>query len=136
MTSMLDRLNGATDMEGTMPIPESLPAVPGTSAIPWWTGAIGLDPDVRYTDWTYKAECAAIACAIQVLGLDAGRADWLRGQMKAPVRKWAEWLIAGGEEQAPKRTMTLRLVCERSATIGPDHILDVARTLCAAGTLR
>ena len=83
----------------------------------------------------YKAECAAIACAIHVLGLNAGRASWPRGQMKAPVRKWAEWLAAD-QEQAPKRTMALRLVCERSATIHPDHILDVARTFCAAGTLR
>jgi hypothetical protein len=135
VTSILDRLNGVTDMEGAMPVSESLPAVPGTSAIPWWTGVPGIDPDVRYAIWEYKAECAAIACAVHVLGLDAGRADWLRGQMKAPVRKWAEWLVAGGEEQVPKRTMTLRLVCERSAAIGPDHILDVARTLCAAGTL-
>ena len=119
-----------------MPFPESLPSVPGTSAIPWWTGAIGVDPDVRWADWIYKAECAAIACGVHVLGLDAGRAEWLRGQMKAPVRKWAEWLTSGGEAQAPKRTMTLRLVCERAAAIHPDYILTVAKELCAAGTLR
>jgi hypothetical protein len=135
MTSILDRVAG-TDEGALMPIPESLPAVPGTSAIPWWMGVPGLDPDVRWADWEYKAECAAIACGVHVLGLDAGRASWLQGQMKAPVRKWAEWLVAGGEGQAPKRAMTLRLVCERSAAIGPDHILDVAKTLCAAGTLR
>ena len=119
-----------------MPFPESLPAVPGTSAIPWWTGVPGLDPDVRYADWVYGAECAAIACGVHVLGLDAGRAEWLRGQMKAPVRKWAEWLTGGGELQAPKRTMTLRLVCERAAAIDPDYILTVAQNLCNAGTLR
>jgi hypothetical protein len=136
MTGLLDRLNGATDMEGTMPIPESLPAVPGTSAIPWWTGVMGLDPDVRWADVGYAAECAAIACGIYVLGLDAGRADWLRGQIKAPVTKWAGWLVAGGEEQVPKRTLILRLVCERSVAIHPENILKVAETLCAAGTLR
>ena len=119
-----------------MPTPGSLPAVPGTSAIPWWIGVIGLDPDVRYTDWVYKAECAAIACGVVVLGLDAGRADWLRGQMQAPVTRWAKWLVEGGEAQAPKRMMTLRLVCERSAAIHPDHILKDAQNLCAAGTLR
>ena len=136
MTTFLDRTTG-TETEGAlMPIPESLPAVPGTSAIPWWTGVMGLDPDVRWASVGYAAECAAIACGVYVLGLDAGRADWLRGQMKAPVRKWAEWLVAGGEEQAPKRTMALRLVCERSAAIGPDYILDVAKALCTAGTLR
>ncbi len=119
-----------------MPTPGSLPAVPGTSAIPWWTGVPGLDPDTRYTDWIYKAECAAIACGVQVLGLDAGRADWLRGQMQAPVTRWAKWLVEGGEAQAPKRMMTLRLVCERSAAIHPDHILKDAQNLCSAGTLR
>ena len=135
MTSILDRMTG-TDEGTLMPIPQSLPSVPGTSAIPWWTGVPGIDPDARYTDWIYKAECAAIACGVVVFGLDAGRADWLRGQMKAPVKKWAEWLVKGGELQAPKRTMTLRLVCERSAAIHPDHILGVAEELCNAGTLR
>lgn len=136
MTSMLERLTGAEPEGAYMPIPESLPPVPGTSVIPWWTGVPGLDPDVRYADWVYRAECAAIACAVHVLGLDAGRADWRRGQMKSPVKKWAEWLTDGGEAELPKRTMTLRLVCERSAAIHPDSILGVARELCVAGTLR
>ncbi len=135
--TVIDRLAGADiEPEGTMPTPGSLPAVPGTSAIPWWTGVPGLDPDTRYTDWIYKAECAAIACGVHVLGLDAGRADWLRGQMQAPVTRWAKWLVEGGEAQAPKRMMTLRLVCERSAAIHPDHILKDAQNLCSAGTLR
>ena len=134
--TVIDRLTGADiEPEGIVPFPESLPAVPGTSAIPWWTGVPGLDPDVHYKDWIYAAECAAIACAVHVLGLDAGRAEWLRGQMKAPVRKWAEWL-AYDQAQAPKRAMTLRLVCERAAVISPDYILQVAKDLCNAGTLR
>ena len=138
MTSMLSRMAGAiTDLEETsMPTPESLPAVPGTSAIPWWTGVMGLDPDVRWANVGYAAECAAIACGVYVLGLYAGRADLLRRQMKSPVKKWLEWLVAGGEEQVPKRAMTLRLVCERSEAIGPDYILAVAKELCDAGTLR
>jgi hypothetical protein len=73
---------------------------------------------------------------VHVLGLDAGRADWLRGQMKAPVTKWAKWLAEGGEYDAPRRMMTLRLVCERSAEIHPDQILKIAEELCDAGTLR
>jgi hypothetical protein len=52
------------------------------------------------------------------------------------VRKWAQWLTEGGEAQAPKRTLTLRLVCERSAAISPGQILSVAQDLCSAGTLR
>lgn len=136
--TVIDRLMGAdVEPEGTsMSFPGSLPAVPGTSAIPWWTGVPGLDPDVRYESWKYKVSCAAIACGVHVLGLDAGRADWLRGQMKAPVTKWAKWLAEGGEYDAPRRMMTLRLVCERSAEIHPDQILKIAEELCDAGTLR
>ena len=115
---------------------QGLPAVPGTSQIPWWTGVPGLDPDVRYQDWYYAAECAAIACGIHVLGADAGRAEWLRGQIKSPVAQWAKWLTDGGEFEAPKRRLALRMLCERSDAIGPDHILSVAKAICNAGTLR
>lgn len=139
MTSLLDRFTGpAADLEDTpvtTPRPFSL-AVPGTSQVPWWTGVPGLDPDIRYQDWVYAAECAAIACGIHVLGADAGRADWLRGHIKNPVRKWAEWLTGGGEFEAPKRTLTLRMLCERSDAISPDHILPAAQAICTAGTLR
>jgi hypothetical protein len=115
---------------------QGLPPVPGASMIPWWKGVPGLDPDIRYADWTYAAECAAIACGIHVLGADAGRAEWLRGRMKSPVRAWVAWLSEGGEFEAPKRTLTLRLLCERSETIGPDYILTAAKDICSAGTLR
>ena len=105
MTTLLDRLTGTDpEPEVTMTVPrQGLPPVPGSSMIPWWTGVPGLDPDVRYHDWMYAAECAAIACGIHVLGADAARADWLRGQIKGPVNKWAEWLTAGGEFEAPER---------------------------------
>lgn len=138
MTVMERRMGADTEPEGAvMPIlQQGLPTVPGTSAIPWWTGVPGLDPDLRYDDWVYAAECAAIACGIHVLGADAGRADWLRGQIKGPVRKWAQWLTDGGQAQAPKRTLTLRMLCERSNAIHPDHILSVAQSICSAGTLR
>jgi hypothetical protein len=117
--------------------PQGLPTVPGTSMIPWWTGVPLLDPDLRnYGDLTYAAGCAAIACGVHVFGLNAGYADWSRRQMKSPVRKWAEWLIDAGEVQVPKRTLTLRLVCERAAAFDPDNILQVAKDLCDAGTLR
>jgi len=137
--TVMERLMGAdTEPEEprmTFP-PQGLPAVPGTSAIPWWTGVPGLDPDLHYKDWIYAAECAAIACGVHVLGLDAARVEWARLRMKSPVQRWAKWLTDGGQAQAPKRTLTLRLVCERSATIDPEYILKVAQDLCAAGTLR
>lgn len=138
MTTLLERFSGASDeLEGAgMPVPEGLPAVPGTSAIPWWTGVPGLDPDVRYTDWVYAAECSAMACGVYVLGADAGRAEWLRFKLSAPVKKWAEWLVGGGEADAPKRRLVLRMVCERSAAIPPDHILSAAQNIHAAATLR
>ena len=138
MTILDHRRSADTEPEGVpMPIPQQgLPTVPGTSAIPWWTGVPGLDPDCHYKDWVYAAECAAIACGIHVLGADAGRADWLKGQIKGPVRKWAQWLTDGGQAQAPKRTLVLRMLCERSTVIGPDYILPVAQNICAAGTLR
>lgn len=138
MTSIFDRFTSADEPEAPpMTVPrQGLPPVPGASMIPWWTGVPGLDPDVRYQDWMYAAECAAIACGIHVLGADAARADWLRGQIKNPVRKWAEWLTAGGEFEAPKRRLVLRMLCERSDAIGPDHILPVAKDICSAGTLR
>ena len=139
MTSLMERITGPADTLEDRPVTTPRPfalAVPGTSQVPWWTGVPGLDPDVRYQDWQYAAECAAIACGIHVLGADAGRADWLRGHIKNPVRKWAEWLTAGGEFEAPKRTLTLRMLCERSDAIGPDYILAAAKDICAAGTLR
>ena len=139
MTTLMERLTGADSEPEVAPMTvprQGLPPVPGASMIPWWTGVPGLDPDVRYEDWIYAAECAAIACGIHVLGADAARADWLRGQIKGPVKKWAEWLTAGGEFEAPKRRLVLRMLCERSDAIGPDHILSVARDICNAGTLR
>ena len=91
MTSMLSRMAGAiTDLEEiSMPTPESLPAVPGTSAIPWWTGVIGLDPDVRWANVGYKAECAAIACGVLRARPYAGRADWLRRANEIPRKEVA-----------------------------------------------
>ena len=139
MTSLMERLAGVTDEPEVAPMTvprQGLPAVPGASMIPWWTGVPGLDPDVRYQDWIYAAECAAIACGIHVLGADAARAEWLRGRIKSPVKAWAEWLTSGGEFLAPKRTLALRMLCERSDAIGPDHILAAAKDICTAGTLR
>src|SRR5580704_13920273 len=96
MVTILERLTGASgDLEEIpMPVPpQGLPAVPGTSAIPWWTGVPGLDPDCRVDDWAYAAGCAAMACAAQVLGSGAGRADWWRTQKSAPAARWLAWLL-------------------------------------------
>jgi hypothetical protein len=138
MSMLLDRITGTDpEPEVTMTVPrQGLPPVPGASMIPWWTGVPSLDPDVRYADWIYAAECAAIACGIHVLGADAARAEWLRGRIKSPVRAWTDWLTSGGDAEAPKRTLALRMLCERSDAISPDHILPVAKDICHAGTLR
>lgn len=137
MTSILGRLTGTAEPEVPMTIPRhGSPSVPGASQVPWFTGVPVLDPDVsRFADWEYAAECVAIACGVYVLGADAGRTEWLRGHMKSPVRKWAEWL---GSSQAdmPKRALALRMLCERAGTIHPDNILSVAQSICSAGTLR
>ena len=90
MTSILERWTGASDELEETPVPvprQGLPAVPGTSAIPWWTGVPGLDPDCRDEDWAQAAGFAAMACAAQVLGTSAGRADWWRTEKSAPGRE-------------------------------------------------
>jgi hypothetical protein len=136
MTAILDRFTG-TEPEAPMPAPQPALPVPGTSAIPWWTGVCGLDPDIRVTpgDWLFAAECSAMACAAQVLGTDAGRADWWRSARSAPARKWLEWLTeSGGDADIRKRILALRLVCERAAVIHDEHILDAVRSLYAACT--
>jgi hypothetical protein len=137
MTSILNRFT-STDhdaMEGEpMPAPQQgLPAVPGTSAIPWWTGVPGLDPDCRVDDWAFAASCAAMACAAQVLGGNAGRADWWRTQKSAPAAKWLEWLLgATHDADARKRILALRLICERAAVIPDEYILHAAQSLHAS----
>jgi hypothetical protein len=139
VTSLLERIIPAGEPEEapvtTPPLPFT-PAVPGTSAIPWWTGVPGLDPDVRAVDWQMAAECSAMACAAQVLGGDAGRADWWRSAKSAPARKWVTWLLDAPDElDGRKRILALRLICERAAVIGDDHILYAAQSLHAACTL-
>ena len=139
MTSLLDRITGsADDLEDapvTTPMPFT-PAVPGTSTIVWWFGIPGLDPDIRVApeDWLFAAECSAMACAAQVVGLDAGRADWWRSAKSAPARKWLEWLLEAqpGSPDMRKRILALRLVCERAAVISDDYILHAAQSLHAA----
>ena len=139
MTSLLERMTGtADDLEETtvtFPPQPYAPAVPGISAIPWWTGVPGLDPDIRVSpeDWLFAAECSAMACAAQVLGSGAGRADWWRSVRSAPARKWLDWLLdAPGEADARKRILALRLICERAAVIDDEHILHAAQSLHAA----
>ena len=139
MTSLLERMTGTGDdlEETTVTFPPQpyAPAVPGISAIPWWTGVPGLDPEIRVgpADWLLAAECSAMACAAQVIGIDAGRADWWRSARSAPARKWLMWLLeAPGEPDTRKRILALRLVCERAAVIPDDHILQAAQSLHAA----
>jgi hypothetical protein len=142
MTALLDRFTGTDEPERTpvtTPRPFA-PSVPGASAIPWWTGVPGLDPDIRVSEdgWLFAAECSAMACAAQVIGIDAGRADWWRSVKSAPARKWLEWLLESpGEPDTRKRILALRLVCERAAAIDGDQILHAAQSLhaaCSPGT--
>lgn len=139
MTSLLDRFTGTDDEPERAPVTTPprpfAPSVPGTGSIPWWTGVPGLDPDIRVPDggWLFAAECSAMACAAQVIGIDAGRADWWRSAKSAPARKWLDWLLeAPGEADTRKRILALRLICERAAVIDDDRILDAARSLHAA----
>jgi len=137
MTAILDRFTVADhdELEETLPSPPPALPVPGTSAIPWWTGVPGLDPDIRVTDtdWLLAAEFSAMACAAQVIGTGAGRADWWRTAKSSPARKWLEWLLEGlGTPDIRKRILALRLICERAAVIGDDHILQAAQSLHAA----
>ena len=138
MVAILECLTASADdlEETSVPVPQhGLPAVPGTSAIPWWTGVPGLDPDCRVDDWAQAASFAAMACAAQVLGTGAGRADWWRSAKSAPAAKWLRWLLeATHEGDARKRILALRLICERAAVIDDDHILDAAQSLHAACT--
>ena len=117
-----------------MPIPETLPAVPGASAIPWWTGVPGLDPDCRAHNDTWAAQATAMACAAHVFGASAGyAADWWRSQKAAPAAKWLRWLVGHrGEGDAFMRRLALRLICERAASIPADQILDVIEMLYKA----
>ena len=134
MSILMDRLTGVTDeLEETLPSPPPALPVPGTSAIPWWTGVPGLDPDCKVDDWAVAAQFAAMACAAQVLGTNAGRADWWRSAKSAPAAKWVDWLLEAQHKiDAQKRILALRLVCERAAVIGDDHILQAAQSLHAA----
>lgn len=122
-----------------MPVRPSLPAVPGASSLPWWTGVPGLDPDIRVPegDWLLAAEFSAMACAAQVIGVDAGRADWWRSQKASPARRWVNWLLEGlGAPDIRKRILALRLICERADVIADEHILTAAQQLCTACTPR
>jgi len=135
VTSLLDRITGTGGDFEERPLSNLpfTPPVPGTSAIPWWTGVPGLDPDVRNTDWRVAARCSAMACAAQVFGLDAGRPRIIRG---APVRRWVGWLLEAGEDtECRMRILALRLVCERAAGADPDVVLQAAQEIYAA-TLR
>lgn len=142
MTSVLERLTAPpTEPESptVMAPPPFSPSVPGSSSLPWWTGVPGLDPEMHVgkDGWLFAAECAAMACAAQVVGIDAGRADWWRSQKASPARKWLTWLLeAPGEPDTRKRILALRLICERAAVISDDHILQAAQQLYAACTPR
>jgi hypothetical protein len=128
MTSLLDRFTGpADDLEAP---PVTTPR-PFPSAVPWWTGVPGLDPAVPVGDWAVAAPFAAMACAVRVYGVSA---PYRSGLFKAsPASRWYGWLLdASHADDAARRMLALRLICDHAAEIDPDSILQTARDLLAA----
>jgi hypothetical protein len=132
MTSLLERFTGpAGDLEEprvTNPSPFTLPR-----GVPWWAGVYGLDPALPVEDWALAAQCTAMACAACVYGLGAGYRAKLITRKGAPAAQWLDWLLeAAGPEDATRRRLALRLICERTQADDADAILEDARHLHAA----
>ena len=100
-------------------------------AVPWWTGVPGLDPAVPAGDWAAAAPFAAMACAVRVYGVNA---PYRSGLFKtSPASRWYGWLLqATHPDDAARRFLALRLICDHAAEIDPDDILQTARDLLAA----
>ncbi len=136
MTTLLDRVTGTAsepqETRVTNPAPFTLPR-----GVPWWAGVPGLDPAMPADDWALAAQCAAMACAVCVFGTGAGYAGKLLSRKGAPARQWLDWLLeAPGPEDASRRRLALRLICERTQVADADAILEDARHLHDACSAR
>ena len=132
MTSLLDRFIPAADSPEeprvTNPSPFTLPR-----GVPWWAGVYGLDPAIPVEDWALAAQCTAMASAACVYGLGAGYPARLLSRKGAPARQWLDWLLdTASPEDAARRRLALRLICERTQPDGADEVLEDAKHLHAA----
>ena len=132
MTALAELFTGRTsEPEETRmanPSPFTLPR-----GVPWWAGVHGLDPAIPVDDWALAAQCTAMACAACVYGLGAGYPVKLFTRKGAPARQWLDWLLeAQGPEDAARRRLALRLICERTQPADADAVLEDARHLHAA----
>lgn len=126
MTTLAARIFGPADApEDTLvTAPQrKIPAVPGTSGIPWYAGVPLLDPDCRVADARFGARCAAMACAALVFGADAGHRAVFRSPQSSPAGKWCRWLLSDADDvEVRVRALALRLTCEQvhAAQAGAD----------------
>lgn len=129
MTSILDRLTG------TDPEPEEIRVTtprPYTPGVPWWAGAYGLDPAIPVEDWALAAQCTAMACAARIFGTAAGYPVRMLSR-KSPAGQWTGWLLEdAGPEDAARRRLALRLICDQDPAPDADAILEDARHLLDA----
>lgn len=132
MTSILDHLTGRDDTEAA-PVTTPRQGFRSASAVPWWAGVHGLDPAIPVDDWALAAQCTAMACAVHVFGAAAGYAEKLFSRKGSPARQWMAWLLEdAGPEDATRRRLALRLVCDQDPALDADGILEDARHLLDA----
>lgn len=135
MTSLLDRFTAPAEPEETRVTNPPAPALP--RGVPWWAGVHGLDPALPVDDWALAAQCTAMACAAHVFGAGAGYPAKLLSRKGSPARQWLDWLLeAPGPEDAARRRLALRLICERTQSADADDVLEDAAHLhssCSTG---
>jgi hypothetical protein len=136
VTSLLDRITGTDDDTEDAPMTTPRQGFRPASA-PWWAGVCGLDPAVPVDDWALAAQCTAMACAARVFGAGAGYAEKMFSRRGAPARYWAGWLLeAPAPDDAARRRLALRLICEQAPAADADDILTDAQHLhdaCSPG---
>ena len=132
MTSVLDHLTGRDDTEDA-PMTTPRQGYRPVSSVPWWAGVYGLDPAIPVGDWAVAAQCTAMACAARIYGAGAGYPVKMLSRKGAPAAQWTAWLLAApGPEDAIRRRLALRLICEQDQPDGADAILDDAQRLHGA----
>lgn len=133
MSLLADRFTATDEPEGgILTQPHARP-----SAFPWWAGVLGLDPAVPVGDWALAAQCTAMACAAHVFGPGAGYPAKLITRKGSPAHQFLDWLLESpGPEDAARRRLALRLICERTQADDADDVLEDAGKLhasCSSG---
>ena len=134
MTSLIDRFTAPAEPEESH-VSNPPPALP--RGVPWWAGAYGLDPALTAgalglpaDDWALAAQCTAMACAAHVFSTSAGYPSRLISRKGSPARQFLDWLLeAEAPEDAARRRLALRLICERTDAADADDVLEDARHL-------